>query len=366
MKNFKIIRKSIQIIAFLPVTILLIKNISYFSLFLIILTALAGAFYCGYLCPFGFLQELSSIISDKLKIKKRIIPKNLDIALKSLRYILFLFITVLAIDAVFPLLKFDARSNLYLFLSGKNISNIMRLSVLVFLVLSLIYSKPFCKYLCIKGAGYGILSKLRVFSINRNTDTCIDCKLCDKVCPMGVNVSSKEHVDSMSCINCFDCIKVCPKKKTLTFGTIKTRQVKKKLVYASIAGVLVIGYLYKVPSNILNIPPLAKAESPKESSSAKDQAATAQPVVDNATYYIGEGEGYQGTIKVSVGIEDGKITKIDVTDHSEDFEWYSKAKNPIIDSVIETQSSDVDVVSGATYTSEGIINAISNALEQSK
>lgn len=365
MKNFKLFRKIIQIISLLPVIILLIKNFSYFSLFLIILTALAGAFYCGYLCPFGFLQELSSIVGDKLKIKKRTIPKNLDIILKSFRYILFLFITILAIDAVFPLLKYDARSNLYLFLTGKNITTVMGLSILLFLAFSLVYSKPFCKYLCIKGAGYGLLSVFRIFSIKRNADTCIDCKLCDKVCPMSINVSSNDHVDSMSCINCFDCIKVCPKKGTLTFGAIKARQVKKKMVYASIAGVLFLGY-YKSSDNILNIPPISKTASSQSPSNLKDEAVMSKPVVDNATYYIGEGEGYQGIIKVKVGIEAGRITKISVTDHNEDFEWYSKAKEPIIKSVIEKQSSDVDVVSGATYTSEGIINAINNAIEQSK
>lgn len=365
MKNFKIIRKIIQVIAFLPITILLIKNFPYFSLFLIILTSLAGAFYCGYLCPFGFLQELSSIISDKLKIKKRKMPKNLNRVLKSLRYILFLLITVLAIDAIFPILKLDARSNLYLFLTGKNITIIMGLSILGFLLLALIYDKPFCNYFCIKGAGYGILSKFRVFSIRRNTDTCIDCKLCDKVCKLGVDVSTNEYVDSMSCVNCFDCISVCPKKGTLSFGAIKPKQVSKKLAYISIAVVLLLGYSYMVPDNSFNITSIATIIK-SDVNESSDNGSKEEEAADNATYYEGEAEGYAGNIKVSVGIDDGKITKIEVIEHNEDLEWYSQAKGPIIASVIETQSAEVDVVSGATYTSEGFINAISNALEKSK
>lgn len=365
MKNFKIIRKVIQIVAFLPITILLIKNFSYFSAFLIILTVLAGAFYCGYLCPFGFLQELSSIIGDKLKIKKRNVPKTLNVVLKSLRYLLFLLITVLAIDVIFPVLKLDARSNLYLFLTGKNITTVMALSILGFLLLSIVYDKPFCNYLCIKGAGYGILSKFRVFSIKRNTDTCIDCKLCDKVCKLGVDVSTKEYVNSMSCVNCFDCISVCPKKGTLSFGTIRPKQASKNLAYISVFTILLLGYSYVVPDNNFNIPSIAKADF-RESIVSNSKETKEKAEVDSTIYYVGEGEGYEGTIKVSLGIDDGKITKIDVVEHSEDLEWYSQAKDPIIASVLETQSPDVDIVSGATYTSEGIINAINNALEKSK
>ncbi len=89
-----------------------------------------------------------------------------------------------------------------------------------------------------------------------------------------------------------------------------------------------------------------------------------ETIEDNAIYYKGTGEGYNGDLTVKVGIENDIITTIKVIDHQEDYEWYSKAKKPIIDAIIEAQSTEVDVVSGATYSSLGIIEAVENAMKK--
>jgi len=94
------------------------------------------------------------------------------------------------------------------------------------------------------------------------------------------------------------------------------------------------------------------------------EETTKEPEADNATYYTGEANGYNDIIKVKVGIEDGVITEVSIVDHDEDWDWYTAAKGPIIDAIIEKQSADVDVVSGATFTSTGIIEAVRKALEE--
>lgn len=365
MKRSKFIRKTIQLLAFLPITVIFLKNMEYFPVVILILTALAGAFYCGYLCPFGFLQEIFSILGDKLNIKKRTMPKSVSMLLKSIRYILFILITVLSIDALFSILKFDARSNLYLLLTGKTITYVMTISIIIFSVISMVYRKPFCNYFCIKGAGYGLLSKFRLFSIRRNEEACIDCKLCDKVCALGVDVSTHSHVDSMSCVNCFDCIGVCPRPGTLSFGPLSLKASKKKLAFGICASVFALGYFFILPKTTLNDKGASQTASllSKENAEKETQA---KPTDDNAEYFEGEAEGYQGKIKVKVGMDNGKIVSVKVLEHSEDFDWYSKAKGPIIDAVIASQSAEVDVVSGATFTSEGIINAVKDALSQVK
>lgn len=80
--------------------------------------------------------------------------------------------------------------------------------------------------------------------------------------------------------------------------------------------------------------------------------------------YTGSGKGFGGTISVKVTVKDGKISSIDVTSASgETASYFSKAKG-IIPKMISGQTTNVDVASGATYSSNGIITAVRNALSK--
>lgn len=82
--------------------------------------------------------------------------------------------------------------------------------------------------------------------------------------------------------------------------------------------------------------------------------------------YRGVGNGFAGTITVSVEIKDKKITAINILDvEADDDAFFNRAKG-VIDKIISSQSLDVDVVSGATYSSRGIISAVKNALTGEK
>lgn len=82
--------------------------------------------------------------------------------------------------------------------------------------------------------------------------------------------------------------------------------------------------------------------------------------------YTGSGKGYGGTISVKVTVEDGKISAIDVTSASgETASYFSKAKG-IIPKMISGQTTNVDAASGATYSSNGIITAVRNALSKAE
>lgn len=82
--------------------------------------------------------------------------------------------------------------------------------------------------------------------------------------------------------------------------------------------------------------------------------------------YTGSGKGFGGTISVKVTVKDGKISAIDVTSASgETASYFSKAKG-IIPKMISGQTTNVDVASGATYSSNGIITAVRNALSKAE
>ena len=105
--------------------------------------------------------------------------------------------------------------------------------------------------------------------------------------------------------------------------------------------------------------PAASVDNAEGDSDGKAYAASEVHYADGT--HIGTGEGYNGTITVAVRIADGQITGVTVVSTSDDSSYWQSA-TAIIDEVVEKQSADVDSVSGATYSSNGLKEAISNAL----
>lgn len=98
-----------------------------------------------------------------------------------------------------------------------------------------------------------------------------------------------------------------------------------------------------------------------DDNSASDDAADADNVYKDGTY-IGEADGYGGTIQVEVTLASDEITSINVVSApGEDSAYLSQAES-VIDSILSAQSTDVDTVSGATFSSTGILNAVDDAL----
>lgn len=80
--------------------------------------------------------------------------------------------------------------------------------------------------------------------------------------------------------------------------------------------------------------------------------------------YFGSATGYGGVIKVSVTIKEGKILKIEVTDHSKETPSFYMKAEAIVQKILSAQSTDVDTISGATFSSNGIRQAVIEALNQ--
>jgi len=78
--------------------------------------------------------------------------------------------------------------------------------------------------------------------------------------------------------------------------------------------------------------------------------------------YEGIGEGYHGDISVQVIVEGGEVVAIEVLSQTERDDLWEDAWGSVPDAIIDTQTTDVDSVSGATFTSEGIVDAVASAL----
>ena len=82
--------------------------------------------------------------------------------------------------------------------------------------------------------------------------------------------------------------------------------------------------------------------------------------------YEGKGMGNNGNIEVRVTVEGGKIKNIEVTKEVDDEEYCNDAEKCVLPAIIEKQSPDVDTVSGSTYSSKGLIDAVTDALSKAK
>ena len=194
----------------------------YITGFLILLGVLLGRVICGFLCPFGWFQELLHKIPTKKLSTKKLKP------LTYLKYVVLLVMVVLlpvlvtnelgmgdpffckylcpqgVLEGAIPLSLANAgiRAALGSLFKWKFIV------LLTVIVLSIVFYRPFCKWLCPLGAFYALLNKVSLFQMQVDQNKCVSCGKCAKVCKMDVDVTkSPNHTE---CIRCGMCIRACP------------------------------------------------------------------------------------------------------------------------------------------------------------
>lgn len=183
------------------------------------LTVAFGPVFCGWVCPFGSFQEALGKIGRKLFRRKynRFIPGKLDKILRYLRYVVLIWVVYMtAVTGLLVFAEYDPYYTLFNFWTGEvALSGFIVFGLVV--VLSLFVERPFCKYACPYGALLGLFNLFRIFGIKRNKATCINCKACDKACPMNITVSTAGRVRDHQCISCLKCTSetACPVADTV-------------------------------------------------------------------------------------------------------------------------------------------------------
>ena len=196
----------------------------YITGFLLLMGVLLGRFICGFLCPFGWFQELLHKIPTRKLSTKRLKP------LTYIKYAVLLLAVVLlpalitndvgmgdpffckylcpqgVLEGAIPLAAVNSgiRSALGVLFSWK-------LGILItVIVLSVLFYRPFCKWLCPLGAFYALMNRVSLFGMKVDKHKCVSCGKCAKACKMDVDVT--KNPDHTECIRCGMCIRACPTK----------------------------------------------------------------------------------------------------------------------------------------------------------
>ena len=213
----------------------------------ILIGILVGRYFCGWICMFGGLQEYFRMLGKKIFGKRRrfTIPEKIDRPLRYTKYavlVVILYFTWKTGELVIrPYDPFVAYAHLPAGLKSVWDEFAIGLIILVvFMVASMFYDRVFCKYLCPLGAFLGILTKVGVYRIRREESTCTDCKICDRSCPVNLNVSTPKAIKSPECINCLECVTDCPTKKSTLFPSF-FRKAARPLTIAILGIVIYVG-----------------------------------------------------------------------------------------------------------------------------
>ena len=325
-----------------------------------IVTAVWGRFFCGFICSFGAMQDLLWLGGRHLPFRP-VFSQKVDRVLKYLKYAVLLFIVIgvwtfgITGDTVWsPWTIFGMYASPW-----KGVpSQAMFLSVgglllLLTIIGSLLIERFFCKYLCPLGALFTLASHFRVFKLKRDSASCSgSCRVCSRKCSMSIPLYQYDKVRSGECIDCMKCTTACAR------GNINAEPVAAvsgTLAAAAIAGVSFVGTLPIISTSS------AVSADPNESATAAIETATQAGKFKNGSY-VGYGTGFRGSIEVTVLVSDGAISEIAVNHSSDDSEFFAQAEQKVIPAIIAAQDTNVATVSGATFSSQGIIDAVADAL----
>ena len=191
---------------------------------LIAVGVLFGSLICGWVCPFGFLQDLIA----KVPTPKFDLPKFTGY----LRYVVLIG-TVLAVPYFFgeehPLficlicpagaLEAAVPNMVGQAIAGQQIAwpNAVKLTILgLFLIAIFFIKRPWCRILCPLGAIFSLFNRVSAFFLRFNADECNDCERCHKLCEYGIE--PEKSPNDLQCNRCLECINCGP--GALTFGSI--------------------------------------------------------------------------------------------------------------------------------------------------
>jgi NapH/MauN family ferredoxin-type protein len=181
---------------------------------------IAGNAFCGWICPFGAVQDALHWLKRKLHLPTLTVPPRVD---RVLRYGRFVVLGVVLVASATTLKLVFAGYDPYVTLFGlswwfePDLATMWPAIAILVAVLaaSMLVERAWCRYLCPLGGALSVLGRFSILRIRRNASACTDCTLCNRPCPVGLDVAKASPTVSPDCIGCLECVATCPKAGAL-------------------------------------------------------------------------------------------------------------------------------------------------------
>jgi polyferredoxin len=181
---------------------------------------LAGGAFCGWVCPFGAFQDLLSWTRKKLHLPEVRVPARLDRVLTYGRYVSLAVIIAATIASVkLWFAAWDPYRTLFglgwIFEFNLAENWLAYLVALIVIGGVLVIPRAWCRYACPLGGAISLLGNLSLLRIRRDAGECSGCAVCNKPCPVRIDVAHADPAVSANCIGCLECVEACPRKAAL-------------------------------------------------------------------------------------------------------------------------------------------------------
>ena len=191
--------------------------------FFFLVGSLLGRFVCGWLCPFGLIQDLLY----KIPFLRKINTFKGDKLLRKLKYVILLVFVILLpmflVDVLGQGLPYFCKficpagtleGGILLVLFNESMRGALgwlyawkNALLLLTVILSVLIYRPFCKYICPLGAVYSLFNPIAVFRYRVDAGKCTGCGACTKAC--GMNLDPVKEANHLECIHCGQCRNAC-------------------------------------------------------------------------------------------------------------------------------------------------------------
>ena len=225
-------------------------------LIIFVLLLLLARFWCGWLCPFGFVQDLMMSLRRLLRLPYKELNFSMIRILDKTKFAILFIVIALVFLLSFPLVNFGAYQATLnspfeqfcparpLFVYLQQIvgmepwsTGIPRLGIIVlgfFFVFSFIIRKFYCR-ICPVGAINSFFNKHALLTLQKDGDKCTKCRICLRACPLDIEEiyeeKGKTNISSKECIHCYRCVELCPEEDCLSVAFLEKRIIRSKSPY---------------------------------------------------------------------------------------------------------------------------------------